>query len=1398
MASFSSRGPNRAEGFFTDLIVPNVTAPGRAIWAAYHQGEGGDGDYTFNVIQGTSMSSPHVAGAGALMAAAQPNWTPAEIQSALMLTARTVVTDDSGIDMATPFAQGAGRIDLSKAPKAGFVLDISTNDFLAADPREGGDVRTLNLASLGNASCVGSCMWTRTLKSTQDSPVDYVASAAVMSGTITVEPASFTLAAGGTQVVTVSIQIDAGVTEADGWLFGQVDIKPATNAAIPDAHMPVAVQYSAGDLPESIAIVTPRDAGSRQLGVSSITASDLTVNVSGLTKATQTHFELYQDPTNDVPDEFYDDLGQVFWMPIQVPANSQALVAEILETTSPDLDMAVGYDTNGDGRPSLDEQQCMSATGGSFESCWVSEPQAGTWWVVVLNWEESDAAPDTVTLVTAVVPMTDGGNLQVQTPSSVEAGVPYDITVFWDVDMMAGDKFYGAINMGTDPAHPSNIGTIPVYVTRTENDVVKTAEYVGPSGPKAGETLTYRIVVAPNTTQTPLTYHITDTIPAGLTYVPDSVTGGASVDGNVVTWSGVQVVPERKYGMTTSLDTAMCTMPLANSGSYVDLEAYNIKTNPDVSGNNVSFNIGWDGGGYPYFGDPRTDMLTISDDGIVTVGEDGLAGAPYMNTAIPSASQPNALLALMWNDMEIVYDEATNRGATTGVRLTSGGVPSAKLLEFDDLQLVGDPSSTLDFQLLMRNSINDAPGAYEIVYAYDNLTGAFTDPMTGTIGLEDYDGLRGLQYAYNDANLKTLENGMAICFDWFLDGAPHVITFDVTVDADVEDFTVITNTVESITDNPGAKVETSEHHLVVGARPIINITPDPLNAVVSLGQSRLETVAVHNSGTQDLNWSVEESLGASMPVSALAPAQYEFRTQRADGVKNPVSAQTLQAIQAAAAGTVVADGSFEAGSPSPYWGETGTNVGTPLCDLATCGADRASDGSWYAWFGAWGAYEASSVTQTVTIPVTTTLLSFDYRAGRCGDAADYLKVTIDGNVVWSVDSSTNPCVVSGDYQRQTVGISTYADGAVHELAFSAEVNGSSTADSSLYIDNVSIEEGVLCTPGNIPWARNVTPNSGTTKPGATSEFTVIFDAAGLDLGVYTGELCVNSNDPNAPLKLVPVEMTVAYPPVINDQTFSVVENSPAGTEVGMVKVVDLDPGDKVTFAIVAGNEDGAFALSSATNGRLSVVDGTKLDYESKISYILDVKVTDKYGLTDSAKVTVNVTDVDDVPSNTDGNGDGIPDSQQANVETILSDMGNQVTVAAPDGLTLQNVRKVTPSVAPPQNVEMAQGMFGFDAVGVSAGGSVSVTIIVQSGPIATSYWKYGPTPDNTSDHWYEFTYNSTTGTGAQINGRTITLYFVDGQRGDSDLTANGTITDPGGPGGKVLSQFIYLPRILQP
>ena len=55
------------------------------------------------------------------------------------------------------------------------------------------------------------------------------------------------------------------------------------------------------------------------------------------------------------------------------------------------------------------------------------------------------------------------------------------------------------------------------------------------------------------------------------------------------------------------------------------------------------------------------------------------------------------------------------------------------------------------------------------------------------------------------------------------------------------------------------------------------------------------------------------------------------------------------------------------------------------------------------------------------------------------------------------------------------------------------------------------------------------------------------------------------------------------------------------------------------------------------------------------------------------------------------------------------------------------------------------------------------------------YYAYGPTADDLTPHWYDFTFDSTTGTGAEFVGNKILLHFVDGQRGDNDPTVNSII-----------------------
>jgi len=62
--------------------------------------------------------------------------------------------------------------------------------------------------------------------------------------------------------------------------------------------------------------------------------------------------------------------------------------------------------------------------------------------------------------------------------------------------------------------------------------------------------------------------------------------------------------------------------------------------------------------------------------------------------------------------------------------------------------------------------------------------------------------------------------------------------------------------------------------------------------------------------------------------------------------------------------------------------------------------------------------------------------------------------------------------------------------------------------------------------------------------------------------------------------------------------------------------------------------------------------------------------------------------------------------------------------------------------------------------------------------IMGNYYKYGPTPAAVTG-WYDFAYDGET--GAVISEDTVYLHLTDGMRGDYDISAEGTITDPGGP-----------------
>lgn len=104
-------------------------------------------------------------------------------------------------------------------------------------------------------------------------------------------------------------------------------------------------------------------------------------------------------------------------------------------------------------------------------------------------------------------------------------------------------------------------------------------------------------------------------------------------------------------------------------------------------------------------------------------------------------------------------------------------------------------------------------------------------------------------------------------------------------------------------------------------------------------------------------------------------------------------------------------------------------------------------------------------------------------------------------------------------------------------------------------------------------------------------------------------------------------------PVVNDQTFSVDENSANGTVVGTVVATDQDAGQTLSYAITAGNALGAFAINSSS-GQITVADVTDLDFETNPTFSLTVQVTDNGAgnLTDTATITVNLNDLNEAPT----------------------------------------------------------------------------------------------------------------------------------------------------------------------
>ncbi|CAI5479461.1 unnamed protein product [Closterium sp. Yama58-4] len=115
------------------ILKPDIIAPGVEIFSAAPDHTVGSGGW-FVALSGTSMATPHIAGIAALIIQRRPDWTPSQIMSAMMTTARTTNTNNGAIQneygsAASPWEMGAGHVVPARVVDPGLTYDAGEQDF---------------------------------------------------------------------------------------------------------------------------------------------------------------------------------------------------------------------------------------------------------------------------------------------------------------------------------------------------------------------------------------------------------------------------------------------------------------------------------------------------------------------------------------------------------------------------------------------------------------------------------------------------------------------------------------------------------------------------------------------------------------------------------------------------------------------------------------------------------------------------------------------------------------------------------------------------------------------------------------------------------------------------------------------------------------------------------------------------------------------------------------------------------------------------------------------------------------------------------------------------------------------------------------------------------------------
>ena len=457
MASFSARGPAPVP----DILKPDVTAPGINILAGFTPdaanvaaGE----NYAF--LSGTSMSTPHVAGAAALILQAHPTWTPSALKSALMTTARQDVKASAGLADASPFDFGAGHIAPNNAFDPGLVFDVSDDEFDAfacgiASPAVSStrcdeltaaglsfDAAELNQPSIAVSDLTIQRTIKRRVTNVDDEADSYAVSIAAPPGmNVSVTPASLTLSPGESATYDVTLAYLSG--PLDLWRFGSLTWSSATR----DVYSAIAVRPTSITAPEEI--TTFGGSGTTSFAVEFGYSGGYAPGVHGLNLPLVLDGFVDNDPTKTFSFRATNGVTQHI---ISVPADQLYLRFALFDSLTDgddDLDMHV-YFCGSDGSSCTKIGQSGEPT--SEEQFNVFRPAAGLYAVLVHGFETDQvtggAGSNYQLLGWAIGINDDKGNMSASGPAFVNPGAVENVAIDWS-GLIADTIYLGGISHKT-------------------------------------------------------------------------------------------------------------------------------------------------------------------------------------------------------------------------------------------------------------------------------------------------------------------------------------------------------------------------------------------------------------------------------------------------------------------------------------------------------------------------------------------------------------------------------------------------------------------------------------------------------------------------------------------------------------------------------------------------------------------------------------------------------------------------------------------------------------------------------------------------------------------------------------------------------------------------------------